>query len=147
MMRSREQRIRLQGEYELLRQHGLVFSWEEAEAGTALTGTLRTQSGKRYLVRLSLPDEYPLSPPAAYLLSPVPPPGQGRSLQHASATMHTLRPDREGHPQICHSHPSRWNSSVDNLVKVLGKVKVWLEALELSIATGQPIDRYLSHAR
>lgn len=144
---TREQAVRLDEEVRLLWEHGLPFTWDDPPACTHLTGTLCTRSGTHYLIRLCLPGDYPASPPRAYVLSPYLVTRDGGPLPHPSASMHTLAPDQEGHIQICHSHPYRWNERADNLVKVAAKLRLWLEAYEAHWATGEPIDHYLPHAR
>lgn len=144
MISIHDPRIRL--EHSVLgRYFGTVywFAWEGslcAELG------LRTNSGIQYAIRLVLHDGYPDELPSALITHPTPlRDRRGRLLSRLGpdATMHIL--DEEGgFPSICHYHPARWGADM-TLYKVAMKARVWLEAYESYLRTGNPIDSYLHH--
>ena len=58
-----------------------------------------------------------------------------------SASMHTLDP-KDGYVQICHYKD--W-SPRSTIYAVVLKGRIWLEACEAHIRTGNPLDRFLPH--
>jgi len=117
------------------------FVWTNPTAGTYVVGYLRSNGGNHYRIKVCLPDDYPRSAPSAYVIDP---PLRGQILYCTSAKMHTLGPDENGHPQICHCRT--WAVS-DTIYMILVKIRFWLEAYEGYVRTGEPIEAFLKHAR
>lgn len=67
----------------------------------------------------------------------------GTPMTNASATMHVLGA-KDGCTKICHFRSSRWVPA-NTLYLVALKGRIWLEAYEAHVLTGQPIDRFLRH--
>jgi hypothetical protein len=104
---------------------------------------LKTQSGKVYRLNIKLKTDYPNSMPSVFVTFPLPLlKKDGSSLTGASHEMHTLSNDGSN-VQICHFKPENWNPN-QSLYKVILKARIWLEAYEGHLATGNPIDNYLT---
>lgn len=135
-------------------EHGLLFRyfgqhyWFEYGGFLCAEIGLRTNGGTQYAVRFVLPESYPDDCPSALVTHPVPLVNRrGRSLATigASASMHVL--DGEGpYTSICHYHPARWGAD-RTLYEVAIKSRLWLEAYEIHLRTGEPIDTYLAHMK
>ena len=110
-----------------------------------LQGPLTSNQDKTYKIVMLL-DSYPESPPPAYALEPLLMQREGSTLATlgASQKMHTLAPDLHGNPQLCLYHDRAWSTSVTLLTMVL-KARIWLEAYESYLYTGEPLDAVLGH--
>jgi hypothetical protein len=117
------------------------FVWANPTAGTYVIGLLRTNGENRYRIKICVPDDYPNSAPSAYVVEPR---LRGPTVYCTSAKMHTLAPDDDGHPQICHCRT--WAVS-DTIYMILVKIRFWLEAYEGYCRTGEPIEVFLKHAK
>ena len=94
---------------------------------------VKTQSGKVYRLNIKLKPDYPNSMPSVYVVYPLPlHKYDGSVISGASHDMHTLSNDG-----------SNWNPN-QSLYKVILKARIWLEAYEGHLATGNPIDNYLT---
>lgn len=102
----------------------------------------QTNSGTVYTVKIDLSD-FPNSVPDAFIISPKPLKTlTGESMLGASHAMHTLS-GVDGCTKVCHYGPRDWSSNV-SLYKVLIKIRVWLEAYETHLKTGEPLSNYLA---
>jgi hypothetical protein len=68
---------------------------------------------------------------------------ESNPLLSTSGSMHTLG-GVKGCVQICHYSSSNWSPNV-TLYKVILKGRLWLEAYEIYLRTGNDIDTYLPH--
>jgi ubiquitin-protein ligase len=137
--------IRLQQEIAILenffprkyRFENLNFENELLDVG------IKTQSGSVYRLNIKLNPDYPNSMPSVYVIFPLPLyKHDGNVISGASHEMHTL--SNEGsNVQICHFKQENWNPN-QSLYKVILKARIWLEAYEGHLATGNPIDNYLT---
>jgi ubiquitin-protein ligase len=104
---------------------------------------IKTQSGKVYRLNVKLEPDYPSSIPSVYVVFPLPlHKNDGSIISEASHDMHTLSNDG-ANIQICHFKTGNWNPN-QSLYKVILKARIWLEAYEGHLATGNPIDNYLT---
>ena len=102
----------------------------------------QTNSKKVYTVKIDL-SCFPNDVPDAFIINPKPLlTRSGESMLSASHDMHTLS-GADGCVQVCHYHPRDWHPGV-SLYKVVMKIRIWLEAYEHHIKTGDPLSRYLS---
>ena len=103
----------------------------------------QTNSKKVYTIKIDLSSNYPNMVPAAFITSPKPLLAQsGDSMLGASHQMHTLTGE-DGCVRVCHYGPNDWNPNV-SLYKVVIKIRVWLEAYENHLITGEPLSKYLA---
>jgi hypothetical protein len=135
--------VRLAHEKAVVDRYFPGFTWRNPQRDTRLTGKVRTNPGSSYQLEVRLPDDYPDSCPSVYVTSPALKMKTGAALPSPSHQMHTLSPDSDGHPQICHYHPNSW--TMDNSIYlVLMKARLWLEAYEFHLQTGDPIEHFLA---
>lgn len=105
---------------------------------------IKTQSGKVYRLNIKLKPDYPNSMPSVFVIFPLPLlKNDGSIISGASHDMHTLSNDGSN-IQICHFKPENWNPK-QSLYKAILKARIWLEAYEGHLATGNPIDNYLTN--
>jgi len=103
----------------------------------------QTNSGKVYTIKIDLSNNYPNNVPAAYIINPKPLLTYSREpMLGASHQMHTLS-GKDGCVQVCHYGGSDWHPNV-LLFKIVIKIRVWLEAYEHHLRTGEPLSNYLS---
>lgn len=103
---------------------------------------VRTQSGKVYRLNIILPPDYPNSLPSVYIVYPLPLlRHDGSPISGPSHEMHTLSNDGSK-IQLCHYKTQNWNPK-HTLYRVILKARIWLEAYEGHLATGNLIDNYL----
>lgn len=142
----RSLQARLAGELPILKQYFPSFRWKLDGTTVTVEGTVKTNSGKEYKLRIELPNDYPSSVPAMYVIEPKPLRGmRGWDLAELGANplMHTLSP-KNGAVAICHYHPDFWDPQ-QTIYKVVVKGRIWLEALEAHVRTELPMDTYLAH--
>ncbi len=112
----------------------------------AVVGTTRTNRGNDYALWIPLED-FPDSAPSLFVVWPKRLRDHGRRLlskRGTSGDMHLLGPDRHGHLQICHCNDSYWTPN-ETLYKIVMKGRLWLEAYEAHLESGEDIDVYLKH--
>jgi hypothetical protein len=98
-----------------------------------------SNSNQVYRLRAYVPPDYPNSlPDLVVASSPRPMPDWG-----ASDTKHTLG-RRDGYLKICHYYSPRWDSQ-HTFYEIFVKGRVWLEAYEGHLQTGENLDFYLGH--
>ncbi|MBQ7584903.1 MAG: hypothetical protein IJU40_01470 [Desulfovibrionaceae bacterium] len=98
-----------------------------------------TNSKKMYTLRVDL-DEFPEQVPKVFITQMLKS-KRGHNLNSASAAMHTL-PSEHGFTRICHYGFNSWTPNVA-LNKIYLKCRVWLEAYEAHLKSGEPISHYL----
>jgi len=115
--------------------------------GRTAIGTLETNSHALYSVAVEL-HHFPFGPPTVKVVSPrlTNHSGQLLALSVASRRMHHLGPDQHGALRLCLHVPGQHDPR-DTLYKSLIKARLWLEAYETHIRTGEMIDALLSHGR
>ena len=98
-----------------------------------------TNSKKIYTLRIDL-DEFPEKIPKVFVTKMLKS-KDGEELDSPSSTMHTLESEH-GYTRICHYGFRSWAPNVA-LNKVYLKCRVWLEAYEAHLITGESIATYL----
>ena len=136
---SQAQRQRLAAEKSVLEHYfsGCV-KWIDPASDTKVEVTLKTNNDNRYTLRIYIGDFPSSIPDMVVVSSPKPMPGAWKS---GSADNHTLS-QRDGYLRICHYHSSQWNDR-SSLYEVVMKGRVWLEAYEGHLRTGQPMSYFL----
>ena len=143
---SYEQQLRLQKEFDILSQYFPGLNLVKVGANDCIEGYMYTNDKSLYKIRLYIPTDLPYSVPEVVITYPNPVKdfyGKDLNLHGASAAMHLLG-SKDGYPKICTYKAEKWNSNV-TFYKVLIKVRLWLEALEGHIRTGQQMDHFLQH--
>ena len=112
--------------------------------GTAI-GSLETNSHALYNLAIEL-HHFPLGSPTVKVVSPHLKDYNGRplALSITSSRMHHLGADRHGAIRLCLHVPGQHDPR-DTLYKSLLKARLWLEAYETHLRTGEMIDELLSH--
>ncbi len=136
-----DQRQRLALEKDILEKYfpGKV-EWVDPTGNTKVDVTMITNSNQTYCLRLYVPRDFPNCLPFMVVKSsPRPMPNWG---DHNAS--HTLGRSNEGFLKICHYRSSHWNGQ-HTFYEVFVKGRLWLEAYEGHISTGNSIDYYLGH--
>ena len=131
------QRDRLAAEKSVLEHYfpGCV-KWIDPTGDTKVEVALMTNNDNKYTLRLYI-DNFPNAMPDLVVVSsPKPMPDWDGSYDN-----HTLI-KRDGYLRICHYHESQWTDR-SSLYEVMMKGRVWLEAYEGHIRTGQPMNHFL----
>ncbi len=153
---------RMKVETAVLKKYFPKFKWIPADGPERLEVELKTNSGNLYQLTLYLPSDYPNSQPEMVISDPCPLSAydedsdyenddeeddddndESNGLLNVSGSMHTLGPI-DGCVQICHYRSSNWSPRI-TLYKVILKGRIWLEAYEIYLKTGNDIDTYLPH--
>lgn len=105
--------------------------------------TVTLSNDKQYTLSVSLPSDFPNSCPSMIVSVPRDclKKKNGCFLNVSSAEDHTL-PSKDGCTQICHCRPDLWRNDC-TLYQVFIKGLTWLEAYEVHLETGDPLDCYL----
>jgi len=113
---------------------------------TTALGTLTTNSSRQYYVAVEL-QQFPLGPPDVKVVGPRLVDSQRRPLgeRGPSGAMHHLGCDPTGSLRLC-LFSQLQHSPQNTLYKALLKARLWLEAYENHLRTGQPIDQLLAHS-
>jgi hypothetical protein len=141
-----EQQIRLQKEYDILNKYFPDMSLVKVAGNDCIEGFMYTNNRTLYKIRLYIPLDLPYSVPDVVIVYPNPVKDfRGNTLVSigASATMHLLT-SKDGYPKICTYKSTNWNSNI-TFYKILIKVRLWIEALDGHIRTGNSLDYYLKH--
>ncbi|MEM1171505.1 MAG: hypothetical protein AAGJ08_21090 [Cyanobacteria bacterium P01_H01_bin.35] len=143
---TKGQQQRLQTERQILRKYFPNFNWINPtdSNNTRVEGSVRTNAGNNYTLRIYVPSDYPNSRPDMVVTSPYPLKGfLGKNLKEygTDSSMHTLDP-RDGYVKICHYRG--WPPDLTLYLVVL-KGRIWLEALEGHRRTGKTMDNFLAH--
>ena len=110
---------------------------------TKVEVTVTCSNDKEYTLRVYLPSDFPNSCPSMIVSSPCYclKKNSGSFLNVSSSEDHTLS-SKDGCTQICHCKPDLWRND-NTLNQVITKGLIWLEAYEVHLETGYPIDLYL----
>lgn len=110
---------------------------------TKVEVTVTLSNDKEYTLRVSLPSDFPNSCPSMIVSVPryCLKKKNGSSLNVSSGEDHTL-PSKDGCTQICYCRPDLWRNDY-TLYQVITKGVTWLEAYEVHLETGDPLDWYL----
>lgn len=143
---SSQQRQRLTAERKILIRYFPEARWVDPQdaSRTRVEIDMPTNARNRYRLRLIVPSDYPSSQPDLLVVEPSPLRGRGFDLLETNGRMHTLTP-LYAHPQsvrVCHYRG--WDPN-KTLYLVFMKGRLWLEAYEAHLRTGNPIDDYLGH--
>lgn len=105
-----------------------------------IDASFESNSGRRYTMRVYIPNDFPSSCPNMVIKEPASriPDFPNLRTSHAGPRNH------EGYLLICHFDKSKW-SGQHTLYEVLMKGRLWLEAYEGHLSTGNEIDYYLKH--
>lgn len=117
-------------------------NWISPLHSTKVEVRMETNNGKKYTLRVYVADDFPNSCPKVVVTSP---PRllqkNGQPLLEASSDFHTLAAV-DGFTTICHFYPLHWNAQ-NTLYQVFMKGRLWLEAYEGHLQTGNTLDVYL----
>lgn len=135
---------RLDKEHEILNKYfPEKVSWiNRRNNDTKFEIEMTTNSGNLYTLRASIPHDYPNSCPNLYVSN------QGRPLKDKfgediqCGTENHSYGTRDGLTTICHFVPSMWTNEY-TLYQIFMKGRIWLEAYEISLCTGEPMKTYL----
>lgn len=113
------------------------------QEATKVEVSITCSNDKEYTLRVYLPSDFPNSCPSMIVSSP---PKclkrkNGSSLNHSSREDHTLS-SKDGCTQICHCRANSWRNDY-SLYDVITKGLVWLEAYEVHLQNGYPLNTYL----
>ena len=134
---------RLKIERDLLEKYfpGRV-TWSTCRGATTVEVKLDTNNNHKYTLRIEVPDDIPNSCPKLWIVSPKNlRQRNGEPLPENSSQFHTLAV-KDGCMSICHFYPLHWNAQ-DTLYEVFMKGRLWIEAYEGHLNSGQPINNYL----
>ena len=112
---------------------------------TRVEWKVNTNNGKAYTLRVYIPKGYPNDCPILVVSSPshVLKRKDGTCLDSLSGSDH-IYSAHDGFTEICHHDKSRW-TGINTLDQVLMKGRLWLEAYEIHLRTGEGLDTYLAH--
>ena len=117
-------------------------TWISPHHSAKVEVKLQTNNDKNYALRVYLPGDFPNSCPIVVVASPASlVQRNGQPLPENSSSFHTLG-DVDGHIAICHFYPPLWNTQ-NTLFQVFLKGRLWIEAYEGHLATGQTLDVFL----
>ena len=144
-MWSTDQRNRLDLERRLIKKYFPDFSFYDIEGSNPyLLGSFSTDSCQSYTFQIFIND-FPYKLPSVYIISPRPLldyNGKPMTDYKASHSMHTLTPSADC-VQPCMYRSENWDASI-TLVKLLVKARLWIEAYEWHLETGESISAFLS---
>lgn len=134
---SAYQRKRLAFEKSAIDQLFPSFQVYQPTSDTYWKGTIVTNGGRHYVIRIEVPENYPEQPPRTYIVSPCPLytyNGQKLTKWGTSHTMHTFTPKGDW-AQMCLFREECWSSEY-TIVKIIKKARIWLEAFDVHRRTG-----------
>jgi hypothetical protein len=104
---------------------------------------LISQSGRFYLLQILLPPNYPNALPSVYVIQPK----QlfsysGESLNTNSYEFHTVY-DPGGRTKLCYMVSSQFSPNV-TIYHVILRCRLWVEAYESHLRSGQPLSYFLN---
>lgn len=144
---SSQQQRRLGMEKGILEKKLKNVSWFNAisRGNTRVEWRVNTNNGKGYTLRVYIPKDFPDECPIMVVSSPSSPLTRkdGSLLNGSSGKQHTLAA-HDGLTQICHFNSSQWMSQ-NTLYQILMKGRLWLEAYEIHLQTGEDLEKYLPH--
>ena len=99
--------------------------------------------GKKYVLRVDLPPNFPNSCPSMFVIAPD---GILRRKDHSSLRFESrqdhILDSQHGYTRIAHFPPNHWFGN-ETLLQVIQKGLVWLEAYEMHLKQGYPINWFL----
>ena len=105
---------------------------------------MTSNSNKAYKLRVYLASDFPNSCPQMVIVTPKNlKQRNGRALPDISPEFHTIGM-RDGYFKLCHYRPRLWTAEI-TLYQVFMKGRLWIEAYEGHLATGNNMDVYLKH--
>jgi hypothetical protein len=117
-------------------------TWISPRHSTKVEVKFETNNNKSYALRINLHEDFPNSCPKLTIVSPKNLLRKnGQPLPENDSEFHTLGAE-DGCISICHFYPLHWNAQ-DTLYEVFMKGRLWLEAYEGHLNSGQPISDYL----
>lgn len=144
---SSQQRSRLGLEKDVLETKLNNVTWiNPTSAGnTRVEWRDNTNNGNSYTLRVYLASDFPNSCPILVVSSPSSPLKEkyGTLLDSTSGSDHVYEA-HDGLTQICHFIKDKWTSE-NTIYQVLMKGRIWLEAYEIHLRTGEDLDKYLAH--
>jgi hypothetical protein len=143
---SNAEQQRLLQERAILAHYFPTLSWYNPtiRGSTGVQGTIATNTGRLYGIRVMLSASYPNDCPQMIVVSPhVLYDVSGRPMTSSSSSMHTWDAV-DGHTKICHFNPRYWVPT-NTVYLVAMKGRIWLEAYEAHLRTGRPLDDFLPH--
>lgn len=144
---SSQQRDRLGLEKDVLDSKLGNVTWiNPTSAGnTRVEWRVNTNNGKSYTLRVYLASDFPNSCPVLVVSSPSSPlrKKDGSLLNSTSGRDHVYGA-HDGLTKICHFITDKWTSE-NTIYQVLMKGRIWLEAYEIHLRTGEYLDKYLAH--
>lgn len=107
---------------------------------------MTSNSDNKYTLRVYLSQDYPNSCPEMVLVSPSNMRlKNGDALPRNEAKFHTAG-ERDTFIKICHSLPELWTGD-NTIYQLFIKGRLWIEAYERHLDTGNDIDVYLKHKK
>ena len=99
--------------------------------------------GKKYVLRVDLPPNFPNSCPSMFVIAPD---GILRRKDHSSLRFESrqdhILDSQHGYTRIAHFPPNHWFGN-ETLLQVIQKGLVWLEAYEMHLKQGYPINWFV----
>ena len=139
------QKIRLENERRDLERNFQrdKISWTFLAEKTYVEVEVSCTNEEKYILRVYIPNDFPNSCPSVVVISPngILRRANGSFLRTASRNDHILS-SKDGYTQICLFRSDIWMGDA-TLSQVVKKGVIWLEAYELHLQTGDPIDKFL----
>ena len=139
------QKIRLENERKGLERNFQrdKISWTFLAKETYVEVEVSCTNKRKYVLRVHISNDFPNSCPSVVVISPngILRRANGSFLRTASRNDHVL-PSKDGFTQICHFRSHIWMGDA-TLSQVVKKGVIWLEAYELHLQTGDPLDKFL----
>jgi len=101
-------------------------------------GSMITNNKKKYRIRIELPNDYPDAVPMAFIISPCPLYDYTKNLMTSYGTSHSMHvfASENEYVEMCIFRSESWSADY-TVYKCLKKVRVWLEAFEIHLRTGE----------
>ena len=144
---SSQQQARLGLEKDVLDARLKNVEWinPRSAENTRVEWRVSTNNGKSYTLRVYIKSDFPNSCPILVVSSPSFPlrKKDGSLLNSCDGRDHVLSA-HDGLTQICHFITSKWTSE-NTIYQVFMKGRIWLEAYEIHLRTGEYLEKYLAH--
>ena len=120
------------------------LEWFDPSGNTKIELKLRSNSDTEYKLRVYLPTDFPSSCPNMVVVFPKQlTTKNGQPLPLLDEHFHTLG-TVDDFTKLCHYSPELWTDD-NTLYQVFMKGRLWIEAYEGHLATGNTMDHYLKH--
>ena len=144
---SSQQQRRLGLEKGILESKLKNVSWyNPTSAGnTRVEWRVNTNSGRSFTLRIYLSTNFPNECPVMVVSSPSSPlmRKDGTNLSFGGRDDHVYG-IHDNLTQICHFIPGKWTND-NTLYQVFMKGRIWLEAYDIHLRTGEDLSKYLAH--